>query len=67
MNLLIRLFVFTVLWVVGGQVLTHVFYPELWESESTRSALPWLLMIGYAVGAISSSLADLAGEVFKRE
>lgn len=64
---LIRLFVFLVVWVVLGQVLTHFFYPELWESETTRNALPWLLLIGYTVGTLGDTLSKVVGMVFKRE
>lgn len=67
MSLLIRMFVSVVLWVVLGQVVTHFFFPELWESKSALTTLPWLLLIGYGVGTVASSLADLAGESFKRD
>lgn len=66
MNTLIRIFVFMVLWIVLGQTLTHFFYPELWETENTRQAIPWLMLIGYAVGTFATGASTLIGEYFKR-
>lgn len=63
---LIRLFVFMAIWICLGQVLTHFFYPELWENESTRNAIPWLMVIGYAVGTVGDGVSKLVGELFKR-
>lgn len=64
---LIRLFVFLLIWVVLGQVITHFFYPEFWENETTRNALPWLLLIGYAVGTLGDGVSKAVGMVLKRE
>lgn len=64
---LIRLFVFMSLWIVLGQVLTHFFYPEFWENEATRNALPWLLLIGYIVGTLSDAFSKVVGMVLRRD
>jgi TRAP-type C4-dicarboxylate transport system permease small subunit len=67
MKLLIQCFIFMVLWIVGGQVTTHFFYPEFWETESTKHALPWLLFIGYAVGTVSLAISSALANCFKRK
>lgn len=64
---LIRIFVFMTIWIVLGQMITHFFYPEMWDNESTRTALPWLLFIGYAVGTLGMGVSNIVGELFKRD
>ena len=64
--MLVRLFIFMVLWVGLGSAVTHFFYPEITDNEATKTAVPWLLVIGYAVGTFSSGIADGIGEVLKR-
>ena len=64
--MLVRLLIFMVLWVSLGMTLTHFFYPELWENETTKIAIHWLMVIGYAVGTFSSGIADGIGELLKR-
>ena len=64
---LAKLLVFVLLWASGGMALTHFFYPELWDSETTRDALPWLLAIGYFVGTVADGIANGVATVLKRE
>lgn len=63
--LFLKIFIFTVLWVFGGQALTHWLYPEMWETEQTREALPWLLFLGYGVGTVAMGVSDVIIQVLK--
>lgn len=66
MILVVRLFIFMVLWVGLGSAVTHFFYPELSENESTKTAIPWLLLIGYVVGTFSLGLAEGISKALSR-
>lgn len=50
--------IFLLIWCFAGMGTVHFFFPELWKSEEVREAVPWVMLIGYAVGYFGTIAAD---------
>ncbi|BDU12915.1 hypothetical protein vecB_027 [Escherichia phage VEcB] len=57
MTMLLRMFVFLMFWIIVGNGIVFLIFPEVMTGNENK-AVPYIMLIGYGIGTLGLLFAD---------